>query len=75
MLCNQRLRNGCDSRVEIKGSHVEVLVPVRVESLLDDTRRMGLLGIDCDDCEGVRETEDISLGEPVCSNDYVTKTN
>lgn len=65
----------CDSRVEIKGSHVEVLVPVRVESLLDNTRRMRLLGIDCNYREGVWETEDISLGEPICSNDYVTKTN
>lgn len=53
----------------IENAHVEILVPVRVESFLDDTGGMGLLCVDCDDCKWIWETEDVSFGEPVRSDD------
>ena len=51
-------------------SHVEALVPVRVESFLHYARSVCLLGIDGDDSERVRETEDLALGETIGSDDW-----
>ena len=53
-----------------KNSHVEALVPVRVEGLLHDTGCVRLLGIDGDDSEGVRETEDLALRKTIGSDDW-----
>jgi hypothetical protein len=38
------------------GVHVKDLIPVRVESLLDDGGCFGLLSIDCGHGEGIRES-------------------
>ena len=51
--------------------HVEGLVPVGIEGLLHDTGRVCLLCIDCDDGEGIREAEDLALGEAIGSDDCV----
>ena len=54
-----------------RGIHVEGLVPVGIESLLHDTGRVCLLCINCDDGEGIREAEDLALGEAIGSDDCV----
>ena len=41
--------------------HIEILVPVGVESLLDYTCCMGLFSVNCDDSERVGQSEDIAL--------------
>ena len=41
--------------------HIETLVPVRVQSLLDDTSCVRLLSVDRDDRERVRKTEDLAF--------------
>jgi hypothetical protein len=50
--------------------HVETLVPVGVQGFLDDAGCVGLFGIDSDDSKRVRETEDVSLGQPIRSDHY-----
>ena len=50
-------------------SHVEALVPVRVECLLHDTCGVRLFGIDGDDRKGIGEAEDFALGEAIGGND------
>ena len=52
-------------------SHVEALIPVRVQCLLDDTCSVGLLRIDGDDGEGVREAEDLPFREAIGGDDWV----
>lgn len=49
--------------------HVEGLVPVRVEGLLHDARGVGLFCVDGDDCEGVRQAEDLALGQAIGCDD------
>lgn len=51
-------------------AHVEALVPVRVKRLLHDARGVGLLCIDGDNSEWVRETEDLALGQAIGGNDW-----
>lgn len=50
-------------------SHVEALIPVRVQCLLDDTRSVGLLCIDGDDGERVWQTKDLALGQAIGRDD------
>lgn len=49
--------------------HVKVLVPIRVQRLLDHARRVGLLAIDGDDGKRVRQTKDVPLDERVGGDD------
>jgi len=50
--------------------HIKALVPIGIQSLPDDAGRVGLLCIHRDDCEGVRETKDLALGQAIRGNDY-----
>lgn len=50
--------------------HIKVFVPVGVQSLLDHTGGVCLLGIDGDDCERVREAKHITFREPIGSDNY-----
>lgn len=52
------------------GLHIKTLVPVGIQSLPDDTARVGLLCVHRDDCERVWETEDLPFRQTVCGNDY-----
>lgn len=54
----------------MKDLHIKILIPVGVQSLLDDTGSMRLLCIDSDDCKRVRESKHIALGQAIGSNDY-----
>ena len=45
-----------------RGLHIEALVPIGIQSLPNDASRVGLLRIDRNDCEWVRETKDLALG-------------
>ena len=53
-----------------KNVHVEVLVPIRIECLLDDTCCMRLFGINGDYREGIGQPEDIPLGQTVGRNNF-----
>jgi hypothetical protein len=50
--------------------HIERLIPVRVQSLLDHRGRMSLFSIDGDNGEGIRQAKDITLGQAVRGNDW-----
>lgn len=50
-------------------SHVEALVPVGVQRLLDDARGARLLAIDRGHGKWVRKAEDIALVKPISGND------
>lgn len=50
-------------------AHIEALIPVGVEGLPDDTGGMCLLCIYGNDCKGVWETEDLSFGQTISSDD------
>lgn len=48
---------------------VEAVVPVGVQGLFDDRGGVGLLSVDGDDGERIRETKDIALGQAVGGDD------
>jgi len=50
--------------------HVKALVPVRVQSLFHDAGGVCLLGVNCDDGERIRQTEDVPFGEAICGYDW-----
>ena len=52
-----------------RGSHIEALVPIGIQSLPDDAGRMGLLCIHRDHREWIREAKDLALGQAICGND------
>ena len=61
-LFDHTARNSDTSKINIDNDvHVETFVPVRVQSLLDNTRRVGLLSIYSDDRKGVGQTENLAL--------------
>jgi len=45
-----------------KGLHIKALIPIRIQGLLDDAGRVGLLCIHRNDRKWVRETKDLALG-------------
>jgi hypothetical protein len=53
---------------EQNDGHIKVLIPMRVESLLDYARCVCLFRADGDDCEWVRKCEDIEFGQAIGSN-------
>ena len=55
-------------RSYISRSQVEALIPIRIQSLLDDTGRVGLFRVNGDNCKGIRKSEDIALGQPIGRN-------
>ena len=55
-------------QTRICDAHVEALVPVRVQRLLNHTGRVGLLRIYRDDREGVWQSKDLTLGQAIGSN-------
>jgi hypothetical protein len=56
---------------DVGSVHIERLIPVRIQRLLDNARRMGLLSIDRDDRKWIRQSEHVSLGEAICGYDCV----
>jgi len=54
-------------------SEVEALVPVGVQCPFGHYRRLGLLTVDRGNSKGIREAKDITLAEPVGSNDCHSK--
>ena len=52
--------------------HIEILVPVGVERLLDHARRVGLFSIYSDDRKRVWEPEDLALRQTIGGDDYKT---
>lgn len=55
--------------------HVKVLIPVRVERLLDHTGGVRLVCVDSEDCERIWESEDIAFGEPVGGDNWSHKSD
>ena len=53
--------------------HVKTLIPVGIQSLLDDTGRVRLFRIDGDYSEWVRKSEYITLGKTIRSDDWFMK--
>lgn len=51
--------------MSVRYIHVEILIPVGVESLFNDASRVRLLCIDSDHRERIRQSKDITLGEAV----------
>lgn len=45
--------------------YVKTFIPVRIQSLFDDTGCIGLFAIDGDDCKGVGQTKDITLRQTI----------
>ena len=69
-LFDHTARNSDTSKINIDNDvHVETFVPVRVQSLLDDTRRDCLLGVDGDNRKWVWKPEHISLRQTVGRDD------
>lgn len=52
-----------------RGSHIKALIPIGIQGLLDDARRVGLFSIYGDDRKWVRETKDLALGEAIRGDD------
>ena len=48
--------------------HIEVLIPIRVQGLFNDTSGVCLFSIHSDDCEWVWKPEYITLGEAIRSD-------
>lgn len=56
---------------DVMGSHIKTLVPIRVQSFLDNAGSMCLLSIDGDYREWVRETENVSFRKTIGRNDCI----
>ena len=51
-------------------SHIEILIPIRVQRLFDHARRMRLFPIDGDDGEWIGQAEYVPLDEGVGGDDW-----
>lgn len=47
-----------------------MLIPIRIESLFDRARCVGLFRVDSDECEWVGKAKDVTFDQAICSNDY-----
>jgi hypothetical protein len=53
----------------VQNLHIETFIPVRIQCLLEHTRRVCLFCVNGNYCKRIWETKNLSLGEAIGSND------
>ena len=69
LVCKKKVVMGMDGpEWGWKCLHIEALIPIWVQSLLDDAGGVGLVCIHRNDSEWVWETGGFTLGQSICGN-------